>query len=32
MRCAGWNGWAGLGDRFFQYLVGLTYAIEVGGA
>ncbi len=28
----GWTGSAGLGDRFLQYIVGLTYAIDVGGA
>ena len=27
-----WNERAGIGDRFFQYIVGLTYALHVGGA
>ena len=28
----GWVNWAGLGDRFLQYIVGLTYAIQADGA
>jgi hypothetical protein len=28
----GWTGWAGLGDRFLQYIVVLTYAIHLDGA
>lgn len=26
-----WNERAGLGDRFFQYIVGMTYALHVDG-